>query len=741
MSAAPGLDGWRTAELQQFSLAELEPVAKFFAHIEDSDQPLPQSLVCAKQVILNKPGPATPLNKRLITILPALLLAYTGSRFAQLQEWQNSVMPQGVLGGIRNRHMSTLFNEMRIDLDAAFIDHTPLIGLKLDKAKAFDRIVPEFAAALFLAFGLPKGLVNFFLKIYKGLHRHLSYRNWCSPHATTPANGVAQGCSLSLLAMNVYNKVWFHLLEHLPDITARAFIDDAYLWCHLSNISSMKAAIELTQLWDKLVGQKLNAGKSSMWGSTVEARKAIKLTFPEFPVFLEIVVLGARMYCSERDCFGFGPKTAQRILTDIENIAALPVTHKTRIHLIGAKVIPQISFGAHISKIPKKDIQSIQNAIAKALWVNRPKWRSKSLLQAVLSQPHRTDPVFANAYNTIFELVRMCHTAPWLISKFARTFNHEAKAKHSLAHNLVYATQTLGLELDGNLCISFEGSKPLCLTQVHPKDIRKALQQITRQACYVATPTNARKDFFKPKGIFDVSQSLRFVHNSTPNTQGAALDVSRFESVSVGCILTNDRMASMGWAESSDCRFCHATKECLPHLLQCEKLHELIGQPVSHEFGPNFFTMGHVHHPSFVGRRRLLHLTANELEISPEFRDGEPRRLWSDGSVVHAERFWLTTATKDRLTIGTWLHTALNCGQLLLHVRMPYNQFRSFLIVSPLLSKLPLFSMGERLMRTGPVKNGGNSCNSLLNCESRFVMFLFAFNGYQLIVLMICQNT
>lgn len=223
-------------------------------------------------------------------------------------------MPQGVLGGIRNRHMSTLYNEMRIDLDGAVIDKTPLIGLKLDKAKAFDRMVPEFAAALFLAFGLPKSLVNFFLKIYRGLHRHLSYRNWCSPHATTPANGVAQGCSLSLLAMNVYNKVWFHLLEHLPNITARAFIDDAYLWCHLSNISTMKTAIELTQLWDKLVGQKLNTGKSSMWGSTVEARKAIKQAFPEFPVFLEIVVLGTRMYCSERDCFGFCSKTAQRNL-------------------------------------------------------------------------------------------------------------------------------------------------------------------------------------------------------------------------------------------------------------------------------------------------------------------------------------------------------------------------------------------------------------------------------------------
>ena len=114
---------------------------------------------------------------------------------------------------------------------------------------------------------------------------------------------------------------------------------------------------------------------------------------------------------------------------------------------------------------------------------------------------------------------------------------------------------------------------------------------------------------------------------------------------SVGCVLTNDRLASTGWVESSDCRFCHVSKESLPNLLQCDKLHEQIGRPIPHEFGPNFLTMGHVHHPLFVARRRLLHLTANELEVSPQFCDGEPRRLWSDGSVVHADRFWLATAT------------------------------------------------------------------------------------------------
>ena len=96
IDAAPGLDGWRTDELRSFTAQELAPVAKFFAELETSSEAIPDTLVCAKQMNLNKPGPATPLNKRLITVLPALLLAYTGTRFSQLQKWQAAVMPSSI---------------------------------------------------------------------------------------------------------------------------------------------------------------------------------------------------------------------------------------------------------------------------------------------------------------------------------------------------------------------------------------------------------------------------------------------------------------------------------------------------------------------------------------------------------------------------------------------------------------------------------------------------------------------
>ena len=644
--AAPGLDGWRTQELKCFCQEDLEPVAKFFAIVETSDLPLPKALVCAKQVILNKPGPATPMNKRLITVLPALLLAYTGSRFAQLQQWQQEIMPTCILGGIRGRTMSTLYNDMRLHIGCAKLDQVPLVGIKLDKAKAFDRIIPTFAGVLFLAFGIPQGIVSVFLKMYQGLHRHLSYRKWVCPLATHPANGVAQGCSLSLLAMNAYNKVWCHLLEHIPEIFVRAFIDDAYLWARLEHSHLLQKALEVTAVWDKLVGQKLNAGKSSMWSTTSQGRQETRAAFPEYPVKLEIEVLGTKMYVSDRQSFCFEESRLRKVLEDTDNIAALPVPHHIRVFLVSSKIVPQIAFGSHISKIPKRAGTAIQNAIARALWVGRPKWRAKHLLQAVLSAPHRTDPKYACAFSTVVETIRMCHTMPHTFEMLKRTWMNP-HGVHSLAAQLQNAADVLGIEIDDRLALSFCGSQPVPLCSLNAKDASKVLANITRDACYKATGDTKRKDFHSTQRVFDYQQTLAALKQLPLRHKGGDIaDRYRLESILVGCTLTNDRLAGSGWTDTSDCRFCQSDKESMHHLVyECTALHAIIGPPAQDELGANFQLLGHVEHPRFIAKRRLHFSHAADLPVAPDFDGQTCLRFWTDGSLVHGNKFWLMTAT------------------------------------------------------------------------------------------------
>ena len=293
-NAAPGLDGWRTQELQSLPVSAFRPVAKFFNWAEATfGDDLPKMLTCTKQIILHKPGPADAMNKRLITILPALLLSYTGARYMQLQAWQERTMPKEIVGGIKGRTMPQLHTALRLDIDEARALRQDIIGVKLDKAKCFDRIIPSVTCALFLAFGLPKGFVNFFAKIYKGLHRHMCYRGWVNPQATTAANGVAQGCSLSLIAVNLHAKVWVLLIQHLPGLVIRAYIDDAYLWCRVQHLADLQQAIQITKLWDQLNGQKLNDSKSVVWGTSSQSRKQIQLAFPGMSLALSFDALGA----------------------------------------------------------------------------------------------------------------------------------------------------------------------------------------------------------------------------------------------------------------------------------------------------------------------------------------------------------------------------------------------------------------------------------------------------------------
>ena len=263
--AALGLDGWRTVELQRLPWFALVPVAAVFNQIEQELTPLPQVLTIAKQMVLNKNGDPSPMQKRLITLLPAILLTYTGLRFRQLQAWQQSVIPPNLCGAIKGRTMTSVHTQLRMDLDIAKRDSTPLVGLKLDKSKCFDRLIPAMAGVLMLAFGLPRGIVHFFVQMYTNLRRHLALRGWISPIATTASNGVAQGCSLSLIAVNLFTSVWSIFVDLIPQVTAKAFIDDAYLWSHLSQVHELRRALDVTVFWDTLTGQLSNPKKCQLW--------------------------------------------------------------------------------------------------------------------------------------------------------------------------------------------------------------------------------------------------------------------------------------------------------------------------------------------------------------------------------------------------------------------------------------------------------------------------------------------
>lgn len=437
--------------------------------------------------------------------------------------------------------------------------------------------------------------------------------------------------------------VWACFIDHIPHVVSRVFIDDAYLWVQITHISCLRTAVQTTEVWGTLFGQKLNPAKSVLWATSAMARKEAKLLFPELPLQLAFDVLGAKMYTSDRDAFLFDMTKCAKIVADIRNIANLPVPRTLKEQLVGAKVIPQLSFASHISKIPKRILDKLQGELAQLLWANRPHWRSKMLVFAFLSKPHRVEPICARAYCCILDFWRFIHAHPDRFDQCRALACNPTIPKHSLIVQVRHALALFRLGLNENLDLTF-ASVLIPILHVGVKDIKCLLANLAVQYCYEKAALQSRKDLCKPTGLVDLSfyKSFFLMYTKPFN---ACFDLTpHFESQTVGCTITNDRRCAAGYCESSACRLCSAPGECLRHLL-CDCTGTLpFAQPPSHEFGPNFQLLGIFEHPLGIAAHRLCYSHTDHHVQSSFDPLLQVENFWTDGSVLFGHSFWLMSA-------------------------------------------------------------------------------------------------
>ena len=213
---------------------------------------------------------------------------------------------------------------IQLEIDSAHSFQGSFSGLKLDKSKCFDRLIPKLCAALMLALGLPRGLVCGFLALYTRMTRFLSFKQWTRSQPISTANGVAQGCSLSLLCINLHMAVWAWLISSIDGVDFRAFIDDTYLWTRLPSIDKLVAAVRATELWDSLCGQFLNAGKCKFFATSSALRRSMRLAFPQMKAVEVVNILGAHLQTTKKNVGSFPTTKLQAALRDCEAIRSLP---------------------------------------------------------------------------------------------------------------------------------------------------------------------------------------------------------------------------------------------------------------------------------------------------------------------------------------------------------------------------------------------------------------------------------
>ena len=190
--------------------------------------------------------------------------------------------------------------------------------------------------------------------IFSSLTRFLCYKQWCSDRPTTCANGVVQGCSFSILAINALMTVWCLFLRKIPHIQFAAYNDDSYIWAHLQHTEFLKHAFQVTELWDCLTGQDLNKKKCQAFATSTAARKRLKTHFPEVGHTHVVTVLGVNLNVTNNKNTMWPADKSNKIIKDLKSIRAISCSKKIACHLIATKVIPQLNFMPSLSKIPKE---------------------------------------------------------------------------------------------------------------------------------------------------------------------------------------------------------------------------------------------------------------------------------------------------------------------------------------------------------------------------------------------------
>ena len=326
--------------------------------------------------------------------------------------------------------------------------------------------------------------------IYSTLTRFMCYKQWCSYRPTTCANGVVQGCSFSILAINAYMSVWALLLRKIPEI----------------HVDNLKNALDVTDLWDNLTGQNLNKKKCQAFATSSIAQKTLKSQLPEVNHSHAITVLGANLNVTNNKNMMWPDEKTHKIIRDLKSIRAIPCSRELAGHLIATKVIPQLNFMPSLNNIPKKILQAVQDEIANTLWKNRPLWRSRWLVLGLLSCPHRTEPFLARAFSTVLETITFLKTTSVENRQlWERHVSSDCVGSNSLLASFMQACNVLGSQMISPFCVQIVSNPGhhLQIFDFTKRDLKKLLCNLCRHQCYVRACQTTRKDTSTAKALLD----------------------------------------------------------------------------------------------------------------------------------------------------------------------------------------------------------------------------------------------
>ena len=642
--ASAGIDGWRTQEVKALPLRAFTPWAKLWNAIESQQMQFPRCLKQARLVMLPKPDAksAQPIHRRLISLLNIFYLAYSRARFVDTISWQLKTFPKTVVGGIPGRKCTDVSHTIAIACELSHTQKQPVCGIKIDRQKCFDRVVPRIIVALGSILGLDPKFLKTWEQMYDGFQRHLTIGKFLGQEPLANCNGIAQGDTASVLAINILMTCWVKVVQRFTRVSHWVYIDDAYLLAKQEHIQDLKLAMDTTELFDSLTGQKTNLLKSGGWATSPRAKKLMMEFFPSLPLHDWFVVLGSQVKANQKGKSADVVTKAHYLRSLIADIGHLPISLAAKVKILCAKAIPKITFTPELNPWPRLTIQNLTALVVKSLWSNRPMWRSAELFYCVAGNPTRLHPEFASATCVIVNIISRCNTDPQFCKLWTELAAKGVKViSHGLLDAFVKATSLLGLQFSPPFCLQWRDFPSFQFQDHNPKSLRRFLRFVVVQQLFANALNCNRKDLLtKGTNILDIDLLPLGPRNGKPwFLRKWKLDETIAIGPSVGACPTADRLYQAKLCDSPACRFCGFEKETIGHLTsECPVIVSKLGVKPWDSDQPHLASHGLFEVPSW-----LLNIAKQPPEMSlPTFciDSDDTTYLWIDGSVYNGNHLF-----------------------------------------------------------------------------------------------------
>ena len=274
-NTSPGFDGWSREALLLLPLAMWEDRARI-ENLALSLGKLPLAYAHVPNPMLPKGHAEYAEDHRGLTIFSMLHRISYGVQWKRLRQWQDSWICDSQHGGRAGGEFMADAWDLQAAIEIARGEGHPLVGALLDYAKCFDMFEPNFVFGLMVAVGLPKPLAFQIRWLYTRLQRYFRVAGSYGA-VLRQANGVGQGCSVSLLIANAYVSVLIrHIRRHYPSVSVSAFIDDRNLVSRIA--SEIIKAVGAIKNMDQAAGHFTNIAKSSVFALHKDDREELRQT-------------------------------------------------------------------------------------------------------------------------------------------------------------------------------------------------------------------------------------------------------------------------------------------------------------------------------------------------------------------------------------------------------------------------------------------------------------------------------